>query len=87
MKLSPKSFGLACGALWSGGMAFMTVLNLIPLFKGYAGEILLVIKSFYPGFSISWPGVLVGAIYGFIDGFIGGWLFAWVYNRFSKDNH
>lgn len=87
MKLNPTAFGLAGGTLWSAGMIFMTVLNLIPLFKGYAGEVLLAIRSVYPGFDISWPGVLVGAIYGFADGFIGGWLFAWVYNRFNRDNN
>lgn len=86
MKLDPKSFGLACGALGSAGMVFMTVLNLIPLFQGYAGQMLLAIQSLYPGYEISWPGMLVGAIYGFVDGFIGGWLIAWVYNKFSRDN-
>jgi len=85
MKLDPKSFGLAGGALWSAGMVFMTVLNLIPFFKGYAGQMLLAIQSFYPGYEISWPGVLIGAIYGFVDGFIGGWLFVWVYNKFNKE--
>jgi hypothetical protein len=85
MKLNQKAFGLACGVLWSIGMIFMTILNLIPFFKGYAGQMLLTIQGCYPGYEISWLGVLVGAIYGFIDGFIGGWLLAWVYNKFNKE--
>jgi hypothetical protein len=85
MKLSAKSFGLTCGILWGLCVALMTVLNLIPAFNGYAGEMLLMVRGFYPGYDISWLGVLVGAVYGFIDGFVGGWLLAWLYNRLAKN--
>ncbi|PIR97900.1 MAG: hypothetical protein COT89_02410 [Candidatus Colwellbacteria bacterium CG10_big_fil_rev_8_21_14_0_10_42_22] len=85
MKLNPKAFGLACGSIWGALMALMTIINLIPMFGGYAGEMLLVFAGIYPGYTISWFGVLIGAIYGFIDAFIGGWLFVWVYNKFDKE--
>ncbi|MBU2101376.1 hypothetical protein KKH05_01515, partial [Patescibacteria group bacterium] len=72
MRLDSKTFGMACGVIWGGLMALMTILNLIPLFGGYAGEMLLVFGGIYPGYDISWLGVIVGGLYGFVDGFVGG---------------
>ena len=79
--LNAKAFGLAGGIIWGAAMAFVTVLSLL---FGYDGLMLNVFASIYPGFTVSWSGVFVGAIYGFVDAGIGCWLFAWLYNKLAK---
>jgi hypothetical protein len=76
--LNPKALGLALGIFWSITMLLTT---LISLYTGYGREMLEVMVSLYPGYSISPMGSLVGLIYGFIDGFVMGFILAWLYNK------
>jgi hypothetical protein len=61
---------------------FVAVVTIAGIF-GYFPEYTSLIVSVYGilGYSLSWLGVLLGAIYAFVDGFIFTWLFAWVYNK------
>lgn len=79
--LNPKNLGLAAGILW--GVA-MFVLTIISMYTGYAGEWLVLTESFYPGYTISWAGSIIGLIYGFLDGFIGLFIFGWLYNKLNS---
>jgi NhaP-type Na+/H+ or K+/H+ antiporter len=46
------------------------------------GNTLLLLGSYYYGFSISFGGAIVGLIWGFIHGFIFGLAIAWLYGKF-----
>jgi len=78
-KLNAVKFGLACGIVSGVFIALTTLFSLY----GYAtlwGNLIEDIYGFM-GYSISWIGVLIGAIYGFIDGFVMTSIFAWIYNK------
>jgi len=76
--INAKNAALAGGILWG---VCMPIVTLISLWTGWANGFLTLISGVYPGYSVSYLGVLIGAIYGFLDGFIGVWLFAWIYNK------
>lgn len=76
--LDAKKLGLSGGIL--GGL-FMLVFTLISVFTGYAHDGLAQLSSFYPGYSVSVGGSVVGLIYGFVDGFVWLFLLGWIYNH------
>lgn len=76
--LNPRKLGLAAGIVWGLSMFVCTILA---MWTGYSGMFLHMMGSIYPGFTISWLGVFLGAIYGFIDGFVGFFLLGYVYNK------
>ena len=80
MELDKKALGLALGLLWGGGLLVATLWVLF----ADGGEHLILLRKFYLGYAISFPGAVIGFVWGFVDGFVGGWLFACLYNRFAK---
>lgn len=76
--LDAKKLGVAGGIL--GGL-FMLVFTLVSVFTGYAHDWLVLFSSFYPGYSVSVVGSLIGLVYGFIDGFVWLFLLGWIYNH------
>lgn len=68
-------FGLTFGAVIFAATAFL-------LLKGgeHIGPHLALLGQFFPGYSVTWGGSLLGALYGFVTGFAVGWLVGWVYN-------
>jgi hypothetical protein len=78
--LNAKKLGAAAGIIW--GLC-MFVCTLIAMHTGYAKAFLLLMKSIYPGYTISFTGSLLGFLYGFADAFIGFFLLAWLYNKFG----
>lgn len=47
------------------------------------GQTLGLLRHYFPGYSVTWPGSLVGFAYGALVGAIAGGLIAWIYNRVS----
>ena len=41
---------------------------------------LVLLAQYMPGYSVSWPGALIGAAWGFFSGFVIGWFFAFARN-------
>ena len=83
MKLSVRSFAVACALLMGGGMLVMGLVNLVS--PGYGRAAMEVIASVYPGYRAE-PGIgnsIVGTLYAAVDGALGGALFAWLYNRLT----
>lgn len=76
-KLDIRALGLTFGILWAIGL-FLWTLIAIP--TGYGIEMLEMLATVYPGYSVTFVGALIGAVYGFVDGLIGGVLVAWLYN-------
>jgi len=44
------------------------------------GQHLGLLRAYYPGYAVTWPGALVGFVYGALTGAILGWCVAWLYN-------
>ena len=80
MALDPKQLGLAGGTLWGTVMALTT---LAAVSVNYGRELLSLMASIYPGYSISYVGIFTGALWGFVDAFIGFYLLAMLYNYFE----
>lgn len=79
MRLNAKALGLALGILW-GLSVFLATAWII--YVDSPGDTLAKLGVFYIGYSVTWPGAVIGLIYGFVDGLIGGLLLAWIYNAF-----
>jgi hypothetical protein len=45
------------------------------------GEHLGLLRHFFPGYSVSWLGALVGLFWGALSGGAIGWAVAWIYNQ------
>jgi hypothetical protein len=45
------------------------------------GEHLSLLRHFYPGYSVTWPGAFVGFFWGAVSGALLGWGVAWIYNQ------
>jgi hypothetical protein len=80
MKLNVRSFALAAGIIV--GLAVFAVTAWFLLFN-YPGYTLHKLHKIYIGYSVTWPGALLGLAWGFVEGFIAGGIFAWLYNRFT----
>ena len=44
------------------------------------GQNLGLLRAYYPGYSVTWGGSLVGFVYGALTGAVLGWCVAWLYN-------
>lgn len=44
------------------------------------GQNLSLLRAYYPGYSVTWTGSLVGLAYGALTGAAVGWCVAWLYN-------
>jgi len=81
-KLNALKFGFAGGKVTGLMVALSTIAGIygvmggFPLFNALIADIYGTL-----GYTVSWLGVLLGAIYGFIDGFIFFGLMAWIYNK------
>jgi hypothetical protein len=47
------------------------------------GQNLGLLRSYYPGYSVTWTGSLVGLFYGAVTGATIGWCVAWLYNMLA----
>lgn len=45
------------------------------------GRHLGLLRNYFPGYSVTWPGLAVGFFYGALVGAVVGWTVAWIYNR------
>jgi hypothetical protein len=79
LKLDRVAFGLSLGAL-SGLALFLATLILVLKGGDVIGPQLGLLSHYFPGYSVTAHGSLVGLFYGFITGFSGGWGFAFFRN-------
>ncbi len=80
MKINTVVLGISIGILW-GLIVFAAVWDIH--LRGGTGEHLVLLNRFYPGFTISPLGSVIGLLYGFVSGFIGGWIVGGLYNILS----
>jgi protoporphyrinogen oxidase len=78
-KLDRRAFGLLLGVT-VGALLFLATLILVLKGGDVVGPNLGLLNQFFPGYSVTTLGSVVGLAYGFIVAFIGGWLFAFLRN-------
>jgi uncharacterized MAPEG superfamily protein len=45
------------------------------------GATLGLLSNYFPGYSVTWPGAILGFAYGALTGTLAGGALAWIYNR------
>ena len=80
MNLRKRALGLSLGVVWGLAVFVATVLATM---RG-RGVTLSLLAAWYPGFTVSYGGAVIGLLWGFVNGFIGGALIAWFYGLFHK---
>lgn len=78
-KIHAVALGISCGILLGSGILMATVVLLL---KGgsHVGPTLALLAQYFPGYTVTWPGSIVGAAYGIAVGFFMGWLLATLRN-------
>jgi protoporphyrinogen oxidase len=79
LKLDGLAFGLSLGT-FAGLFLFLATLVLVLKGGDSVGPRLELLSQYFPGYSVTALGSLVGLFYGFITGFTGGWGFAFLRN-------
>jgi hypothetical protein len=71
--------GVAGGVVFGGGLFLATVALLLR--GGFPiGPTLGLLGHFFPGYTVTWPGSLIGLAWGFFVGFLLGYSFALAHN-------
>jgi hypothetical protein len=78
-KLDRVALGVSTGAI-SGAMLFLATIILVLKGGDVVGPNLSLLSQYFPGYSVSTLGSLLGLGYGFCAGFAAGWGFAFVRN-------
>lgn len=75
--LDKRAFGVAFGVAGALAIGGVTALDLL-LAEPWAG--LGLLSQYFAGYTVSWPGALIGAAWGFAVAFCAGWLLAFTRN-------
>jgi hypothetical protein len=78
-KLHAVALGISSGILLGGGILAATVILLLKGGRDVGGNLSLL-AQYFPGYSVTWPGSLIGAAYGLAVGFVLGWMLAFLRN-------
>jgi len=80
MRLQAGVLAVVCALLGGGGLFVITAWLLI---KGgpQVGAHLQLLGHYFVGYSVSWPGTLIGFCYGALLGGVVGWCICTIYNR------
>ena len=76
--LNARALGLSLGIVAALAMSALTELSIV-VDKDHKFPLYLL-RNYFPGYSVSVTGILVGALWAFAVGFVGGWLMATVRN-------
>src|SRR5678816_4808080 len=79
VRIQAGVLALVCSILCGLGLFVMTVWLLIKDGAG-AGPHLQLLGHYFVGYSVTWPGALIGLIYGLLTGGIIGWVVGKIYN-------
>jgi protoporphyrinogen oxidase len=78
-KLDRTAFGFSVGVA-TGMLLFLATLWLVLKGGNVVGPNLQLLNQYFPGYSVTASGSVLGLAYGFAAGFAGGWLFAFLRN-------
>jgi len=81
-RANEQGWGIAFGLLGGLGLFFATIVLVL---KGgpNPGPHLSLIGMYFPGYSVTWVGGVVGFVYAFVSGYAIGRTIAVLYNRLS----
>jgi hypothetical protein len=79
-KLNVTAFGIASGCIAALSVIFFSILGAT---TGYGIELESLFEALNPGYTLTLPGVIVGAIWEFGIGYVAGSLFVIIYNKFA----
>ncbi len=65
----------------SGCALFVATLWLVIRGGTNVGQHLSLLRFYFPGYTVTWGGALLGFLYGALVGGVAGFLLAWIYNR------
>ena len=82
-KLVRAALWLAVAGLLLGGGLFLATIFLVLRGGPNVGQHLVMLRVFFPGYSVTWLGAFVGFIYGFVLGYGLGRIIGSVYNRIA----
>lgn len=83
VRLNAAFLGLVAGLIFGLGLFIAT--NWLVLKGGpNPGAHLILLSQYFPGYSVTFFGSLVGFIYAFFFGFIGGSIVGVVYNKLAR---
>lgn len=83
VRLNAAFLGVVAGLIFGLGLFIAT--NWLVLKGGpHPGAHLRLISQYFPGYSVTFIGSLVGFIYAFFVGFIGGSIVGVVYNKLAR---
>ena len=71
-------------AMVAGFTLFAATLWLVIKGGPDVGQHLGLLRAYYPGYSVTWTGSLVGLVYGALTGAVVGWSVAWLYNTLAS---
>jgi hypothetical protein len=77
-----RALGVALGVVSGALMVFATVVPLVVPDPLHQPGVALLAQFFY-GYSVTWPGLVVGFFWGFGIGFVVGWSLALIRNVFT----
>ncbi len=69
--------------LVGGSSLMLATLWLVIRGGSNVGEHLGLLNNYFPGYSVTWGGALLGFFYGALVGAVCGWSLAWIYNRIA----
>jgi protoporphyrinogen oxidase len=78
-KLDRVALGLSMGTI-AGLLVFLATIILVLKGGDVVGPRLQLLNQYFPGYTVTMFGSLLGLCYGFITGFVGGWGFAFLRN-------
>jgi hypothetical protein len=70
-------------AAFGGAGLFLATAWLLVRGGPNVGQHLGLLSNYFPGYSVSWPGSLLGFVYGALSGAVVGSSLAWIYNRLA----
>jgi hypothetical protein len=76
--IDKRALGAAVGTVAGLGTALLTAAGLV--LRPTPALELSLLAHYFPGYTLSWPGVLVGFSWAFAVGFCAGWLVAFIRN-------
>ena len=76
--LHKRAFGIAIGVACGLTLFLFTAIYLLR--EPDHGVGLALLAQYFKGYSVSWPGALVGFFWGFVVGFVAGWFLAFCRN-------
>jgi hypothetical protein len=79
LKLDRLALGISTGTI-AGLVLFIATIALVLKGGAVVGPNLQLLEQYLPGYSVTWPGSVLGLAYGFATGFTAGWIFAFLRN-------